>query len=132
MAITKLGKDKYLIRVYTGRDPVTKGRRSINETFRGSHREAEKREQILKMQACKHPTRGASNMTVSDLIELYLEATANRRSDLTHFRPRELFDRYVVPYIGNIRISKVDTSVIQRLLDFLYATKKGTDNDSTR
>jgi integrase len=127
MAITKLGEGKYLIRVYKGRDPVTRKRYSANETFRGSFKEAEKREQVLKVEACKHPARGSPNKTVSELIELYLKATANRRSELTHFRPRELFDRYVVPYIGGIRISKVDTSIIQRLLDFLYAPKKGTD-----
>lgn len=132
MAITKLGEDKFLIRVYKGRDPVTKRRYSVNETFRGTFREAERREQVLKVEVRKHPTRGSPNMTVSELIDLYLEATANRRSELTHFRPRELFDRYVVPYIGGIRISKVDTSVIQRLLDFLYAPKKGAENDATR
>lgn len=62
MAITKLGEDKFLIRVYKGRDPVTKRRYSVNETFRGTFREAERREQVLKVEVRKHPTRGSPNM----------------------------------------------------------------------
>lgn len=123
MAIRELGHHKVLIRIYTGRDPVTKRRRGVNETFRGTRREAEKREQVLKVEAHERPKRGSPNMTVSDLVTLYLKATANRRTALTNIRLRYSFDRYVLPHIGGLRISKVDTSVIQQLLDFLSAPR---------
>jgi Phage integrase, N-terminal SAM-like domain len=132
MAITKLGHNKFLIRVYRGRDRVTKRRYSANETFRGTRREAEKRQEVLKAERRKRPWRGSPDVTVSELIDQYLERTANRRSESTRSRLRELFDRYAVPYIGGLRVSKVDTSVIQHLLDFLSAPKKGGRDDARR
>lgn len=62
-------------------------------------------------------------MTVNALVELYLEATANRRTELTRIKVKDVFERYVLPYIGGLRISKVDTNVVQQLLDFLSAPK---------
>lgn len=124
MAITELGHHKFLIRVYTGRDPVTKRRYGVNETFRGTLREAERREQVLKIEARKRPARGSPDITVSELIDVYMEETANRRSELSRLHVRGVFDRYVVPYIGGLHISKVNTSVIQQLLNFLHAPKR--------
>jgi hypothetical protein len=131
MAITKLGHDKFLIRVYTGRDQMTNRRHSLNETFRGTHREAVKREQVLKVEARRRPARASTDMTLRDLIDLYIQETANRRSDSTGERLRDLVDRYIVPYLGGHRISKVDTRVIQHFLDFLSAPKKETKLDTT-
>jgi hypothetical protein len=37
-----------------------------------------------------------------------------------------------LPYIGDIRISKVNTNVIRQLLDFLFAPKKGNQNMTPR
>jgi integrase len=124
MSITRRGVNTYLIRVYTGLDPITKSRRSINETFRGTRREAEKREQVLKVEALRRPMRGSPNITVREFIAVYLKETANRRSELTRAKLRDMVDLYVVPYLGDHRISKVDTSVIQHFLDFLSAPKK--------
>ena len=132
MAITKLGHNKYLIRVYRGRDRITKKRFSHNETFRGTRREAEKREEVLKVEARRRPGRCSPDMPVKEFIESYLKDTANRRDESTQSALRELFDRYVVPYIGALRISKVDTSVIQHLLNFLSAPKREDTHDETQ
>jgi len=124
MSITRRGVNTYLIRVYTGRDPITKSRRSVNETFRGSRREAEKREQVLKVEARRRPTMGSPSVTVREFIEVYLKETANRRSESTHAKLREVIDRYIMPYLGRQRVSKVDTSAIQHFLNFLSAPRK--------
>jgi hypothetical protein len=125
MAIKEIGRGKYLIRVYVGRDPITKKRNEINETFQGTRREAEKREQILKGEVCKGAVGGASNMTVCQLVNFYLETTKGRRQESTQLRLSHLLHAYVVRHIGHLRISEVKPSQIQSLLDFLSRPKKG-------
>jgi hypothetical protein len=126
MAITELGHKKFLIRVYVGREPVTKKRIEINETFYGTRREAEKCEQTLKVKAWKGSLSKSPWTTVSQLIESYLEETKRRRENSSQWRIKAMFHRYVIPYIGNLHVTKVTTRDVQEFLDFLSYPKKGS------
>lgn len=124
MAIVERGENIYLIRVYVGRDPITKSRIQINETFHGSFEEAERREQVLKDKARRGQAVRSPRMTVSKLVDHYLDATRNHRAETTQISIKHLFRLYVVPYIGSLQVTKVKPSDVQRLLDFLLIPRK--------
>jgi hypothetical protein len=71
MAIIKQGEDVYLVRVYVGRDPITKKRIEINETVHGTFDEAEQKGRSLKTKATRGQVVRSPRMTVKQLIKLY-------------------------------------------------------------
>jgi hypothetical protein len=93
MAIIKRGEKKYLIRVYITRDPITKKRIEINETFYGAEDEAIKHEQLLKTKATKGEISKPSRITVNQLIELYLNNTRHFRSEASQRLTRDQLAR---------------------------------------
>lgn len=124
MAVIKRGENVYLVRVYVGRHPITKRRIEINKTVRGSSDEAEKQERILKDKAKDGEVTKSPRMTVKQLIDSYLESTRRHRGEARQRVLRYYFDRFVIPYIGNIQITKIKKSDIQQLFDFLLDPKK--------
>lgn len=130
MAIVKRGENKFLIRVYLGRDPITKKRLEINETFYGDRDSAEKHEQILKSKAVGGTLAKSPRMTVNQLINLYMDSTRHHLSKHTISHRTDQFGRYVIPFIGNTQIQKIKRNDIQRLLNYLLDPKKeGKVND---
>lgn len=125
MAISKRGKNKYFIRVYLGRDPITKKRLETNETFYGTYEEAEKREQILKNKVAEGNVVKSSRMNISQLLRRYLYSTRYNRSEETQDLLEDHTKRYIEPYIGNLQITKVKTSDIQNFFNFMLDPKKG-------
>lgn len=73
MAIVRRGKNKFLVRIYSHRDPITGKRIDINETFHGDLEEAKKREQVLKNKVKNGTASKSSNITVNQLIDSYLD-----------------------------------------------------------
>jgi hypothetical protein len=129
MAIIHRGKDIYLIRVYVGRDPITKRRIEINETVHGSRDDAERREQILKDKSKDGQVTKSARITVKQLLEFYLESTRRRRGLGQQVKLTYLFKKYVVPYIGSLQISKLTPHDIQSLFDYLLDPKKEEKTD---
>ncbi len=124
MAIIKRDEDIYLVRVYVGRDPITKRRIEINKTVHGSRDDAEKQEQILKYKAEAGQVIKSPRMTVKQLLEFYLESTRRRRGQARQVNLTYYFKKYVVPYIGSLQISKVTPHDMQSLFDYLLDPKK--------
>jgi hypothetical protein len=124
MAITPRGENIYLVRVYIGRDPVTRKRIEVNETVRGSYEDAERREQVLKENARKGQVVRSPRMTVNKLVDFYLETTRTHRSQTTQTSYMNVYRLYIRPYIGGMQITKVRPSDIQRLLNFLLDPRK--------
>jgi hypothetical protein len=132
MAIVQRDEGVYLVRVYLGRDQITRKRIEINETVHGSHEDAERREQILKHKAKKSGLTRSSRITVKQLVEFYLDSTRRRRSEASQRTLKCFLDRYALPYIGNLQITKIKTSDIQRLFDFLLDPKKEKTDDQNK
>lgn len=128
MAITQRGEDTFFVRVYVGRDPLTKKRIEVNETVRGTIALARKREAQLKAQ--KHSGRllKPSRMTIDELFDRYLESARHTLSATTHHKYNVLYHKYVSPYIGNTSIAKINRSDIQGLFNFLLDPKEENDN----
>lgn len=129
MAINKRGENVYLVRVYVGRDRITKKRIEINETVNGTLEDAERKEQILKSKSSSGHSATSGRMTVKQLFEFYAVNTRRRRNRASQSKVEYVFRRYVMPYIGTMQISKIKTSDIQRLLDYLLDPKEGEHND---
>jgi integrase len=125
MAIIKRGKNVYLVRVYVGRDRVTKKRIEINETVHGDFREAKRKELILKSRAEGGRAVNPARMTVKQLVDFYLETTRHRREEGPQEKLRYIFNKYVIPYIGNYQIKTIKTSDIQRLFNYMLDPKEG-------
>lgn len=132
MAIVQRREGVYLVRVYLGRDPITRKRIEINETVYGDREDAERREQILKNKAKKGSITRSSRMTVKQLVDYYLDSTKRRRGEVRQIIQRYKLERYALPYIGNFQITKIKTSDIQRLLDFLLDPKKEKTHDENK
>lgn len=132
MAIVERGEDKYLIRVYLGQDSITKKRLQINETFHGDRKDAERREQVLKDKAKNGSITRSSRRTVKQLVEFYLDSTKRRRGEARQRRQIYNFERYILPYIGSFQITKIKTSDIQRLFDFLLDPKEEKTCDQNK
>lgn len=129
MAITKRGENVYLVRVYVGRDRITKKRIEVNETVHGDFEEAQRKEQILKSKAERGRIVKPARMTVKQLLDFYLENTKHRREEGHQEKLRYIFNKYVIPYIGSYQIKTITTSDIQRLINFLLDPKEGKTND---
>lgn len=124
MAIVQRGDNTYLIRIYLGRHSISKKRLEINETFHGTYEEALKHELLLKERATKGEVTRSSRITVARLIEMYLDNARHYRSEATQRLDRDQFNRYVLPHLGSLMISKVKTADIQQFLNFLLDRKK--------
>jgi hypothetical protein len=124
VAIIERGENIYLVRVYVGRDPITKRRIEINKTVRGSRDDAEKEERLLKAKAEEGQVIKSPRMTVKQLLEFYLESTRRRRGRARQETLTYYFKKYVVPHIGSLQISKITPHDLQRLFDYLLDPKK--------
>lgn len=125
MAIIKRSKNVYLIRVYVGRDRVTKKRIEVSETVHGNFEEAQRKELLLKSRAEAGHVVTSPRMTLKQLFDFYLETTRYRREEGHQQHLRWMYDKYVIPYIGSYQIKTIKTSDIQRLFNFLMDPKKG-------
>lgn len=129
MAITKRGRDTYLIRVYQGRDAVTGKREEVNTTVRGTLAFAKKKEAQLKAQKESGHLIRTARMPLNLLLDLYLASIRHTLSESTQHKYKSYLEYYVRPYMGGIPLTKVNTGNIQELFNFLL-DKNRADNTS--
>lgn len=132
MAIIKRGEDTYLVRIYVGRDPIKHRRIEVNKTVRGSRDEAEKQERLLKDKVDEGQFTKSPRMTVEQLLEFFLKSTRRRRGLARQVNLTYYFKKYVIPYIGSLKISKVTPHDIQSLFDYLLDPKKEEKTDERK
>lgn len=130
MSIKKRREGVYLIRVYLGREPITKKRIQINETFHGKYDEAVKRETILKGKVYSGEVVRPSHMTVNSLLDIYLAARRHSLSAQRLHQHTTHWRTYVRPYIGDRKIEKLTAVELQELFNFYLDPKKGKGDSS--
>src|SRR5262245_61552927 len=111
------GKDKFLIRVYVGRDSTGK-RHYHNETFHGKKKDAQtyRRQMLTKLKNGEPLTLG--NDTLSTFIDEWLQAHPDlKESSIEHYR--RTVDYYVRPTLGKLLLSKIHAAEVQSLYDDL-------------
>lgn len=131
MAVIPRGVNTYLVRVYLGRDPVTKKRIEINQTVRGTLASAKKVEAKLKGQKDSGHLVKTPQMTLNALLDLYVDSSRHLQAESTQDKLRTYFHLYVRPYIGSLPLKKINSGVIQDLFNFLLDKKAG-ENAATK
>lgn len=129
MAIFERSEGIYLVRVYVGRDPITKRRIEINKTVHGGRDDAERQERILKDKSKDGQVIKSPRMTVEQLFEFYSESTRRRRGRARQVNLTYSLKKYVTPHIGSLQISKITPHDIQRLFDYLLEPKNKEEMD---
>ena len=113
--------DAWELRVYLGTDPVTGKQRYATRTVRGGKREAQRTLNEMVTDA----ERGLSvrtNATAGELIEAWFEHAASDFSPKTVKETRGFIDRNLLPAIGDVPLSKLKASDLDRLYRRLQAT----------
>jgi len=102
------------LRAYVGRDSVTGQTRCRTRTFRGGKREAEA---ALSRFVDEVGATGVapSDATVGTLLNSWLSLVNEDLSPTTVRNYQLAIDNYLVPHIGNIRLTKLQTAAIDRL-----------------
>lgn len=129
MAIIPRGHNTYLIRVYLGHDPINGKRLEINETVHGTPLEAERRETVLKAEKHSGKLNKSSRITINELLDIYLNASRHRQTNVTRHKLLKEWRLFVSPYIGSVQIAKIKTSDFQQLFNHLLDRKKETNDD---
>lgn len=131
MAIIQRGADTYLIRVYLGRDALTKKRIEISVTVHGTLASARKVEAKLKSQKEQGRLVKTPQMILNKLLDAYLESVRHVHAESTQLKYRSYLSYYVRPYIGSMPLAKINANVLQELFNFLLDNKReGNESDS--
>lgn len=88
MSIARRGENSYLVRVYLGRDPITKKRIEVNRTVHGTLASAKKVEAQLKGQKESENLLKTPRMTVNTLLDLYSNSVRHLQSESTKDKDR--------------------------------------------
>lgn len=111
------GRNKYLLRIYKGRDAKTGARLYKSVTFKGDRSQARAElDRLLRRQAEGHVMR-SSNMTVVEHLDEWFERVAENRyayKTLENYRGILAYD--VRPLIGRVRLSELEPGHIQKVL----------------
>src|SRR5919106_3337991 len=93
------------LRVYAGRDPVTRRKRYLTRTVRGGKREAQQAMAALIVEAGENgaPRRG----TLAELVEEWFAHAEPDFSPKTALETRRFLDRAVVPRLGDRAVDKL-------------------------
>lgn len=101
------------LRAYAGRDPITKRQKYVTRTFRGGKREAEA---VLARLVTEAGSGGyaATDTTVGDLINQWLELANRELSPSTARGYRWIVDTYVLPSLADVPLSRLRTAQLDR------------------
>lgn len=114
-SITKRGKNRYLVRLFLGRDADGKQKRFV-KTVHGTRKEAErlKREWIAQLEAGRLAT--AKETTLDDYMSEWFEVACKPSVEEATFQKyRANYYRYISPEIGFMQLGKLAPYTLQSL-----------------
>ena len=101
------------VRVFLGRDPVTRKKRQVSRTVKGTKREAEKVMTGISYEVDRGKFRG-TGASFAELCEGWLAVVRPNLSPVT-IRNYELWLRnYLLPKFGEVPVKNIETEVIDR------------------
>lgn len=108
------GKDSWNLRVFVGWDPVTKQRRYLERTIRGTRREASTALASLILEAERLAPSAPSRATVAELCEEWLAHAAPSLSPRTVVTTRGYLDQTILPGLGHVRVARLSAADLDR------------------
>ena len=122
--IKKRGNSWWVV-VYAGRDPLTGKKRQKTGTAR-TRAEARQLEARLIREAGTGQHRAAGNKTVAELLDAWGEWRPRKGeiAERTMLGYSSLIEHKIIPALGDLRLSRVDTATIDRFLAQL--SERGT------
>lgn len=115
MAITKKGKDKWLVRIFTGRDEEGKTKQ-FNEVVYGKKEDAKAFEAKKKAELKSGVILEHSKTTIDEYLDRWLAVGAKSRvRERTYEDYTQYLKRYIRPKIGKVELSKLKPLDIQAI-----------------
>jgi integrase len=123
--IIKRGTNRYLVRVFLGRDGVNGKRRYHSKTIRGTKRQAETYGTRVQHEVDTGAFREGTTHTVGEFLDKWLEETAKRRvRPRTYEGYREIIDTHLRPIVGTVKLATITHQDAQRVVDHLEKVGK--------
>jgi len=114
-------KGTWTIQVYLGEDPVTKKKRYLARTVKGTKRQAELALAKLIQVVETGMDFDSGRITVSEYLERWLAASARSLRPKTLERYGELIRLHVTPVVGGIRLEKLQPLHLERIYQEVLA-----------
>ena len=125
------GNDRWLLRIYKGKDPLTKKRIYKALKFDGNREQAQAELQRLIVSKSQEPSPSDSTMTVNQLFDQWFETVAqNRYSHKTLKNYKGVIAYDVRPVIGKVCLSELQPRHIQSVFSRMVA--RGTSSNTRR
>lgn len=125
-SIRRLKNGKWLVRIESGRDPVTGRRLQKSRTVDGTRRDARKALEELRREVLMKPV-PTSTMTLNELFEVWIETPTKNgraRQNTTVYNTRKRYNRHVRHSIGDRRLCDLKRADVCNLYEDL-ALKRG-------
>ena len=113
MTVRNLGPGRWELRVYAGLDPVTRKKRWISRSVRGTEREAKKAERALRTEVDKG-AHAATEGTVGFLLEEWFAQASPRWSKKYAAGVRSNIDQRWLPALGTKRLNRLEAIDLDR------------------
>jgi integrase len=105
--------DAWELRVYVGRDPLTNRKRWSSKSVRCGKREAQRALAAMVADLDDRPGAPAAG-TVKQLLDQWFENTVSDLSPKSAREDRGYIDRYLIPGLGPVQVSRLRTEDIDR------------------
>lgn len=123
MPVIKRGKDKWLVRVFLGRDESGKTK-FFNEIFYGKKKDADAFEAKKKSELVSGVALTHSSVTVNEYLDKWLLVAAKPRlKERTYEDYGQYLKRYIRPRIGKLKLSKLKPLDIQGIYTWMLENK---------
>lgn len=125
-SVRRRGDGRWQVRVYLGRHPETGRIRLREKTVKGTKREAERVLGELLAQLDQGALPDAHGITMSQLLERWLEQNEDNFSPKTVLEERGIINRTILPGIGDRKVAEITTRELDTY--YHYLRKSGGRN----
>ncbi len=114
-SIQQRGAGSWRIKVYVGRDPVTRRKRYAERTVKGTKTDAKRALAKLVTEVSEGRVANSGAITFNELFDRWLELKEHQLDPRTHDGYRWVIERYLSRAVGSMKISRLRTADLDRL-----------------
>src|SRR5215467_1629185 len=117
--IKERGKNRWLVRIFLGRDPVTGKTQYHNKTIHGIKKDAQQYARDFQVKVDKGEYIAPSAVTLDEYLGQWLKHKQGKIATNTLEHYTENLNRYIRPYLGGFRVSELRPLDIQNIYNDL-------------